>query len=646
LGDWGRKDFLEIFSELWFFQDIYIIYGEGKTSKKLFLFNHPNYLREDVLKILNNLFTRFGIIIFLLISQTILAQIDSTIQRYRDDQKGDIQNRRENILDGNQVRTLFYNNGEVGQWPYQPSGEWPKGTGHSYLDGVAVLIASEITAPGNNQVVHPLQTSYQWMDYDPVTGMKWGFEPLPGYSNEGSLNFAMSNDPTTWPEIWPAALNLPEDWNGHWYGYFGKDVFNADIEAFFVMDDSKDKEWTRNPFNYFPLASDSDRAGLGLRVEVRSFQWADLLSEDIIFWHYDVINLSDFNYPKTYFGFYTDCGVGGIDDKYDDCVWFDKKNDLAYSYDGDGIGNPGNWVTGYCGYAYLETPGNAVNGIDDDEDGLIDERQDDGIDNDGDWVSYSDLNGNGTWDPSENEPLNDDVGMDGIGPDDPFYPGNDEGEGDGIPTDGEPNFDRTDKDESDQIGLTSLQGYVLGMGGTGGGWPKDDESMWLKMSSGAFGSTNQSANLSMVFASGPFPLNQGLRERFSMALIFGENLIDLVYNKLIAQAFYNNNYIYPDSLTNIESELDPIIRDYSLIQNYPNPFNPTTTISYSLPLASLVQLKIFNILGQEIATLVNEEKPSGNYQVEFNASNLSSGIYLYKIQAGSFVESKKMILLK
>ena len=123
------------------------------------------------------------IIIALVVSDLALAQVSDQIQKYRDDAKGDIQNRREGTMDGNQVRTLFYNNGEVGQWPYQPSGEWPKGTGQSYLDGVAVLIATEMTAPGNQQVVHPLQTSYrEWMDKDPSTGLIWGLEPVPGLS--------------------------------------------------------------------------------------------------------------------------------------------------------------------------------------------------------------------------------------------------------------------------------------------------------------------------------------------------------------------------------------------------------------------------------------------------------------------------------
>ncbi|MDZ7764154.1 MAG: hypothetical protein U5K00_06960 [Melioribacteraceae bacterium] len=182
-----------------------------------------------------------------------------------------------------------------------------------------------------------------------------------------------------------------------------------------------------------------------------------------------------------------------------------KYLDLTYAFDDDGRGAPGGWQTGYYGYAYLESPGNPWDGIDNDFDEMIDERRDDGIDNDGDWVGYLDLNGNGQWDPEENEPLNNDVGRDGLGPFDPNYPGPDDGEGDGVPTDGEPNFDRTDKDESDQIGLTSMSIYRLGDGGTGGGWPKDDEQMWQRMQSNNFDTSLQRANISMVFASGTFP---------------------------------------------------------------------------------------------------------------------------------------------
>ncbi|MEJ2617793.1 MAG: YCF48-related protein [Ignavibacteriaceae bacterium] len=85
---------------------------------------------------------------------------------------------------------------------------------------------------------------------------------------------------------------------------------------------------------------------------------------------------------------------------------------------------------------------------------------------------------------------------------------------------------------------------------------------------------------------------------------------------------------------------------FGLNQNYPNPLNPETKISYSTPRASFITLKIYDILGKEVAALVNEEKPAGSYEVEFNAEGLSSGIYFYQLQAGEFTETKKMVLLR
>jgi len=86
--------------------------------------------------------------------------------------------------------------------------------------------------------------------------------------------------------------------------------------------------------------------------------------------------------------------------------------------------------------------------------------------------------------------------------------------------------------------------------------------------------------------------------------------------------------------------------NFTLSQNYPNPFNPSTKIKYSIPNSGLVTLKVYNILGQEIATLVNQKQKSGNYEVNFNASQLASGVYMYRIQAGDFSISKKMLFIK
>lgn len=99
-------------------------------------------------------------------------------------------------------------------------------------------------------------------------------------------------------------------------------------------------------------------------------------------------------------------------------------------------------------------------------------------------------------------------------------------------------------------------------------------------------------------------------------------------------------------ITGITNNHNEIPNSYALRQNYPNPFNPTTIISYQIPKAGNVKLIVFDILGREVKTLVNEVKKAGNYSIEFNASSYASGVYFYKIESGSFTNSKKMLLVK
>jgi len=93
--------------------------------------------------------------------------------------------------------------------------------------------------------------------------------------------------------------------------------------------------------------------------------------------------------------------------------------------------------------------------------------------------------------------------------------------------------------------------------------------------------------------------------------------------------------------------VDELIADkFELQQNYPNPFNPTTSISFSIPSSAFTSLKVYDIIGNEVATLVNEEKTAGTYKIEFNAKQLSSGVYLYRLQAKNFITTKKFLLMK
>jgi hypothetical protein len=99
-----------------------------------------------------------------------------------------------------------------------------------------------------------------------------------------------------------------------------------------------------------------------------------------------------------------------------------------------------------------------------------------------------------------------------------------------------------------------------------------------------------------------------------------------------------------DMVSDLEDEFHPLT--FQLEQNYPNPFNPSTKIRYSIPQEGNVTLKIYDVLGNEVTTLIDEEKTAGVYEVEFNASKLSSGIYIYKLTAGNFIQTRKMILVK
>jgi hypothetical protein len=89
-----------------------------------------------------------------------------------------------------------------------------------------------------------------------------------------------------------------------------------------------------------------------------------------------------------------------------------------------------------------------------------------------------------------------------------------------------------------------------------------------------------------------------------------------------------------------------IPKQFALHQNYPNPFNPSTTIQYQIPKANHVTLNVFDVLGREVATLVNEQKPAGTYTVQFEGSGLTSGVYFYRLQSGTYSDTKKLVLLR
>ena len=115
---------------------------------------------------------------------------------------------------------------------------------------------------------------------------------------------------------------------------------------------------------------------------------------------------------------------------------------------------------------------------------------------------------------------------------------------------------------------------------------------------------------------------------------------------LFAGMDYYGIYKSANKVVTTLNEENTVPSKFELMQNYPNPFNPSTSIEYSLPSNEYVLLKVYDLLGNEVNTLVNERQSAGNYEVNFDASNLASGIYFYRIQSGSFIQTKKLMLLK
>jgi hypothetical protein len=139
-----------------------------------------------------------------------------------------------------------------------------------------------------------------------------------------------------------------------------------------------------------------------------------------------------------------------------------------------------------------------------------------------------------------------------------------------------------------------------------------------------------------------FVEGQGTTTEIKYYSFIDENVPSGKYQYRLKQIDYDGTFEYSD-IVEVEVGLPT---EFLLSQNYPNPFNPSTTIRFTISDLRFTILKVYDVLGNEIATLVNDKKPAGSYEINFNAANLPSGVYFYKLQAGNFVETKKMVLIK
>lgn len=300
------------------------------------------------------------VILFLISFEIILAQ------------RSDPTLRRIGYHTGNRAGISFYNDGQIAGFNLGVDirGEWPLGSGENYIGDLIPLIGVEFLNR-RGDTLHSVGISRgprngQSDEKHPVNGYFWGFNPLPGYLNPNQQSVAMSHLPNSWPiEGWADHPDWKdEDGKTQWNGYFGRGITNADQESYYKADDQWDDE-----FNglFLPDSTDTTRKGMGLQMAVRGFQWSHFLAEDAIFWLYDIKNEGTTIYRKAAFGTVVGTLAGGDGDSQDDLGYFDVNDWITYSWDSDGKGNKGQKV-GYVGYAYLESPGNPFDGIDNDGD--------------------------------------------------------------------------------------------------------------------------------------------------------------------------------------------------------------------------------------------------------------------------------------
>ena len=140
--------------------------------------------------------------------------------------------------------------------------------------------------------------------------------------------------------------------------------------------------------------------------------------------------------------------------------------------------------------------------------------------------------------------------------------------------------------------------------------------------------------------SGPFNLSTGDHIEIGFAILAASNLTNLQANCDLAISDWNSGIV------DVKEVIEGQITQYKLYQNYPNPFNPSTSITFSLPKTSFVTLTIYDLLGKELESLINKELGSGTHVLTWDASPYPSGIYFYKLHAGNFWETKKMLFLK
>lgn len=405
-------------------------------------------------------------------------------------------------------------------------------------------------------------------------------------------------------------LNWPVDVGAPWEDKNGDGVYTQGIDIPKIFGDE----------TLFFIANDLDTANtqytygsnpIGLEFQVTTFGYDSELLKDVVFKKYKVINKSSNTITDMYLSYWTDDDLGFAGDDFVGC---DTSLNLGYTYNADNNDQD-----------YYGTPPPAVGHLIVQPPIIQAQSTDSARYGDGWRKGYKNL--------QINSFVFNIGGLSGMFADPNLgeYSGTLEFYNymQGLLGDGSPIIDPT-------TGLTvhfiltgnpeAGTGWYEGVGWPGG--PRAGDRRFL-ITAGKFDmapSDTQEVTIAILMKKGNNNLNSITEIRNYASLI---------------QNWYDNDFV-----VDIKDDGQIIPLEFSLSQNYPNPFNPSTTISWQSPVSSRQTLKVYDVLGNEVATLLDEFKSAGSYEVNFDASKLSSGVYFYRLNAGSFVETKKMILLR
>lgn len=339
---------------------------------------------------------------------------------------------------------------------------------------------------------------------------------------------------------------------------------------------------------------------LGVEVQQLAYSFEAAGFMDSYFVRYKIINKSGKDWDSTYISLVNDADVG---DAFDDAVGCDSSNNIAYTYNFDNLDPNYGAAPPAVGYQLLQGP-----------------------------VIYTGINTDTT-----KLPCNTLIGYKMI-----MMSGHNYFVNGADSCTGDPDY------------YTNAYNYMIGKNGCGQTITNPNTGLPTKyvFSGSACSGTGWrdpfSGDKRNIINSGPFDMAAGDTQVvvYSYSVARGSSNLQSVCSVIDLSQSIRNYYYDCFNLIGIEPVNNKVPERFALMQNYPNPFNPETKISFSLPQKSLAELKVFDALGREIAVLLSEEVNAGTYNINFNAVKYPSGVYFYRLSAGNFTQTKKMVLVK